>query len=231
MSINKTISELQSEFEKHANPENAVEMKRYMRDKFEFYGLKSPERSALVRQFWKNHEKPTIDELKAFVLALWESKYRDFHYQALELMASNVKKLPKEWIHTFEYFVITNSWWDSVDLLSTRIIGEHLKRFPELRDEFPEKWIMSDNFWLNRVAIIFQLKYKTDTDTKMLFDFILIHADSKEFFIQKAAGWALREYSKTDSDAVKNFIEKYRERLPNLTIREGLKWMKNKGIL
>ena len=115
-------------------------------------------------------------------------------------------------------------------MLAGKLAAQHFKRFPELVPTYPNKWMASENIWLQRSAIIFQLKYRKTTDTKLLFNYILQLKDSEEFFIQKAAGWALREYSKTDWELIHDFLEEHPDLAP-LTRREGLKWMKSKGVL
>ena len=61
--------------------------------------------------------------------------------------------------------------------------------------------------WLNRSSIIFQLSYKEKTNFDLLKAECEKHKHSKEFFIQKAIGWALRDYSKYNPNSVKQYIE------------------------
>jgi 3-methyladenine DNA glycosylase AlkD len=122
-----------------------------------------------------------------------------------------------------EELIGVRSWWDTVDFLAPKLAGPLLLRYPELIGTYPGRWIESDNIWYQRSAILFQLDYKQQTDAQRLFDYIRRRADSREFFVQKAAGWALRQYSKTAPDAVREFIAG--NELPPLTVREGLKWV------
>ena len=121
---------------------------------------------------------------------------------------------------------MTNSWWDAVDTIADHLIGFHLQRFPELVPVSVAKWLASDNMWLQRTAILFQLKYKKKTDVSLLFHCIKEMANSKEFFIRKAIGWALREYSKTDAAAVQSFVASTELWPPS--VREALKGIQQK---
>lgn len=206
----------------------AKQQKAYMRGQFEYCGLKTPERKEVLREFYGAHGHPSLEELDVFVDLCFSDEYRDLQYVALDEIRRGLKKQKAEYIHFLVALIQRKSWWDTVDALFM-IIGKHLKRFPELQKEMPDQWIRDDDFWINRVAILYQLKYKADTDVDRLFSYILMHENSKEFFIQKAAGWALREYAKTDPQRVVSFIES--ENLAPLTKREGLKWLKTRGLL
>jgi 3-methyladenine DNA glycosylase AlkD len=121
-----------------------------------------------------------------------------------------------------ERLITTKSWWDSVDSIAP-LVGELARKYPELVEENINHWSKHDNYWLRRASILFQLKYKDETNEALLYDYMVKNADSKEFFIQKAIGWALREYSKTNPKSVKAFIEG--NQLAPLSIREGSKYL------
>lgn len=225
-------SQLSSFLETHENAVDAPIMKGYMRNQFEFLGLKKPARQALCKEFWSNRAKPSIEkELQPLVEALWESPYRELQYHALDLMHQSIKKLDATWLNLWEQLIVRKSWWDTVDYLAPRLIGAILLKQPEFVKTYTEKWIESDNFWLQRTAIIFQLKHKNKTDAQLLFDYILGRANSTEFFVQKGSGWALREYSKINSKAVIQFTNDYQDLLSPLTYREARKWMKKHDLL
>ncbi|TVY01925.1 DNA alkylation repair protein [Paenibacillus cremeus] len=197
-------------------------MEAYMRNLFPFLGIKNPERTLLEREFWQYHGVPAGEELIACVEALWALPEREFQYTALNLLEKHVKKAEKEHIDLLEKLIVTNSWWDSVDTIAGKIVGKHLMRFPDLIPTYTEKWIRSDNMWLQRTAILFQLGYKERTNQELLFDYIRRTADSKEFFIRKAIGWALRQYSKVNEEAVRQFVAETPQ-LSGLSVREALK--------
>ena len=147
----------------------------------------------------------------------------------LTLLDKQRSKLQPEHLSLLEELVVTKSWWDTIDSIASRLAGFVIKKYPEEGEAYLDRWISSDNFWLNRTAILHQLTYKGDTDEEKLFSYIKQHSSSREFFIEKAIGWSLREYSKTAPETVVNFIE--REDLRPLSKREGLKYLKNKELI
>jgi len=216
-------------FDQNGNREIATAQQKYMRNQFEFYGLKSPERRLIQKAILVEYGMPTMEQLPKLLDLMWQNPHRDLQLYGIDLIQRSIKKVEKNFITVLEQLIITKSWWDTVDMLAAKLAAQHFKRFPELIPVYPNKWMASGNIWLQRSAIIFQLKYRKTTDIDLLFDYILQLKDSKEFFIQKAAGWALREYSKTDWELTLDFIE--HNELAPLTKREGLKWMKQKGVL
>jgi 3-methyladenine DNA glycosylase AlkD len=210
---------LVSLLKENRNEENREAMERYMRNQFAFFGIKTPERTALLRGFLKANGKPPLEDLPAIVRSLWKEPQRECRYAALSLMDKQVKHLSREHLPLLEEIILSESWWDTIDHIAPHLAGRIHEK--EHADDYLEKWIQADNFWLNRTAILHQLRYKEKTDENRLFRYILKHNESKEFFIQKAIGWALREYSKTNPEAVKRFIGS--ENLAPLSMREGLK--------
>lgn len=209
-------------YQEHRNEENAGPMKKYMKDHFLFLGIKSPLRKELEKQFFKETGILKEPFEKDFVTGLWEKEEREYHYTAITYIGKFIKKLPKELIPFLEKLITTKSWWDSVDSIAP-LVGELAKKYPEVIGENIDDWAVDENSWLRRTAILFQLKYKQLTNEDLLYDYIVKNADSKEFFIQKAIGWALREYSKTNPSSVKAFIEG--NQLAPLSIREGSKYL------
>jgi 3-methyladenine DNA glycosylase AlkD len=220
--LSNEIEILAALFEENRNEENAGPMKKYMKDHFPFLGIKSPLRKELEKQFFKETGilKEPCD--KDFVTGLWEKDEREYHYTAITYIGKFIKKLPKEVIPFLEKLITTKSWWDSVDSIAP-LVGELARKYPEVIEETIDGWSVNDNFWLRRSAILLQLKYKQQTNESLLYDYIVKNADSKEFFIQKAIGWALREYSKTNPISVKAFIEG--NKLAPLSVREGSKYV------
>ncbi|MCU9611971.1 DNA alkylation repair protein [Caldibacillus lycopersici] len=210
--------------EANRNPENAVPMEKYLRNNFSFLGIKTPLRRELVKKFFKETDILTQPLNHSFILALWEKEEREYQYAALDYIGKSVKKLTKEDLPLIEHLLITKSWWDTVDMLAANVVGAIAKRNQKIIEESIENWASSTHLWLRRTAILFQLKYKEETNEALLYEYIKRNKDSKEFFIQKAIGWALREYSKTNPYAVKRFIEA--TELPKLSVREGSKYLK-----
>jgi 3-methyladenine DNA glycosylase AlkD len=209
-------------YEQNANPAQAGPMKKYMRDQFEYLGIKSPQSAALMKEFIKQHGLPPITQLDTIARELWSLPHREFQYVATGLVSRLENKLEPEFITTIEYLLITKSWWDTVDSVAGNIVGTQFKRFPKVREKYLKKWRKSDNFWLRRVTLLFQLGYKKETDFDLLCELIHENLGSDEFFINKAIGWALRQYAHTNPVPVKKFVKATKDLNP-LSRREALK--------
>jgi 3-methyladenine DNA glycosylase AlkD len=219
------VKGLKKLYDGHADPSQAVPMKKYMRDQFEFLGIKTPQNVALRKEFIAKHGLPELDELDQVLRDLWSLPQREFQYVAVGLLGKIEKKLPPEFIETIEFLITTKSWWDTVDSIAGNTVGMHFKRFPAVRKKHLARWRKSENFWLKRTAILFQLNYKQETDFELLCEIIRENLGSKEFFINKAIGWALRQYARTDPVAVKKFVKETKELNP-LSRREAMKHLK-----
>jgi len=216
------VLSLKKLFEQNANPAQAGPMKKYMRDQFEYLGIKSPQMAALNKEFIKEYGLPPIGQLNTIVRELWSLPQREFQYAAMSLMGRLEKKVEPEFISTIEYLLVTKSWWDTVDALAGHAVGTQFKRFPDVREKYLKKWRKSDNFWLRRTTLLFQLGYKKETDFDLLCELIKENLGSDEFFINKAIGWALRQYAHTNPAPVKKFVKATKELHP-LSRREALK--------
>jgi 3-methyladenine DNA glycosylase AlkD len=220
----KPLSEL---FQQNANQEIAFFMKKYMKGQYEYFGIKSPERRELKKEFLQIHGFPPPEILSAIVKECWELPQREFQYFIMEVLERLAKKAERERIGLFEFMIINKSWWDTVDYIAANLVGVHFQKYPELIYPVTEKWMQSGNIWLQRTSLLFQLKYKTKTDVALLTDYIQRLQGSKEFFINKAIGWILREYSKTDGVWVRKYVMNHQ--LAPLSRREALKWMERKN--
>lgn len=213
---------------KYADSNEAVKMKGYMRDQYEFYGLRAPQRKELVKVLIQKNSNPPEDQFKEIIHELWELPERDYQSIALELLDRKIKHFKEEDIELLEYLVINKSWWDTVDWIATKHVGQYFMQYPQNKKAVTGKWIDSGNIWLQRTAILFQLKYKIRTDEEQLYSYINQCLGSEEFFINKAIGWALREYSKTNPQSVLEFVDK--TPVSRLSKTEALKAIKkNKG--
>ncbi len=203
--------------------EDSMAMKAYLKNKFQFIGIRMPERRALSKSFFKEHGKPKHNELSEIVKVLYSKEQREYHYLAMDIAGFFKKKWIESDLLIIEHMIEKNQWWDSVDFIAVHLVGSYLRKFPELKTELNERYINHENMWFRRVAILFQLKYKEEVDLIMLEENILKCNREKEFFIEKAIGWILREYSKTNPNWVKSLIE--RTPLRPLSIREGSKYL------
>ena len=216
------VISLKSHFEKNANPAQAVAMSHYMRDQFEYPGIKSPQNAEILKEFIAQSGLPPLAHLDAIARDLWNLPQREFQYAAMSLIGKVEKNLEPEFITTVEYLLVTKSWWDTVDSLAGHTVGTHFKRFPNVREKYLKKWRKSDNFWLRRTTLLFQLGYKKETDFDLLCELVKENLGSDEFFINKAIGWALRQYAHTNPAPVRKFVNATKELHP-LSRREALK--------
>ncbi|TRW24843.1 DNA alkylation repair protein [Flavobacterium zepuense] len=206
----------------NANAQNAEAMAKYMKNLFPFIGLKTDVRRALLKAELANFKDEIKENPRQIALDLYGKKEREYHYTAIEILMKELKKnFIKEDITIIEKLLVSHSWWDSVDTISKYLLGSYLQQFPKEIPKVITRFSGSGNMWLNRSAILFQLGYKKDTNVALLFSECEKHRHSKEFFIQKAIGWALREYAKTDASAIKQFVEI--ANLKPLSTREALK--------
>jgi 3-methyladenine DNA glycosylase AlkD len=218
-----TIEHVIKIMEAHRKPGQADPMEKYMKNHFPFLGIKTPERKTLTKELFKQTKILKEPFSQEFIISLWELPEREYQYIALDYIFKLTKQLNKEHIKLMETLLITKSWWDTVDMLAQHPVGQIATCNKEVIPDVIDDWSISENMWLRRTAILFQLRYKESTDEELLYRYIVTNADSKEFFIQKAIGWALREYSKTNPKSVKQFISNHI--LANLSIREGSKYL------
>lgn len=216
------VQALKTLFEKNANPTQAAPMKKYMRDQFEYLGIKSPQFKILFKQYVADHGLPAVGELDEIIRDLWALPQREFQYAAIGLVGRLEKQLTAKSVKTLEYMLTHKSWWDTVDSIAGGTVGAYFKRFPDVRETYLAKWRASENFWLRRTTILFQLNYKKETDFDLLCEIIHENLGSNEFFINKAIGWSLRQYARIDPKAVKKFVNVTKELNP-LSRREALK--------
>ncbi len=215
------IQNLEEAFGSASNQEIARGQAAYMRNQFTFVGLKSNARKEILKPFLRKENKPHKDGLAQVVKSLWRKPEREYQYAAQELAAKYLRESEQEDIALFEWMITTKSWWDTVDFIASTLVGNYFQKFPDEKNRTIARWLKSDDIWLQRTTLIFQLKYKDRVDSEMLAANIRALLGTKEFFINKAIGWALREYSKVDPDMVKYFVET--TDMSKLSRREALK--------
>ena len=209
-------------FELNKNEENAVVMSKYMRNIFEFYGIHTPKRKKLYNELIKNEKKSKIIDYE-FLDKCYEDNHREFQYLVSDYLLSMKQYVIYEDISKIQKYIINKSWWDTIDFLC-KVIGDIELRDIRVKD-LMIKWSKDNNIWIKRTAIEHQLSLKDKTDYKLLETIIINNFGSNEFFINKAIGWALREYSKTNSKWVRDFINKYKNKMNTLSIKEASKYI------
>lgn len=219
------ISDLETELRQNAKRETAIPMENYMKNNFTFLGIKTDERRAIFKRNCEKHKDEIKSYFRAITWKLFSKKEREFHQCAIDLIVKEIKKkYVIDDIQLIEKMLITHSWWDSVDTLAKYLLGNYLLQFPEKKLEVIESFSNSENMWLNRSAIIFQLDYKANTDFDLLKSECERHKHSNEFFIQKAIGWALRDYSRFNPSGVTEYVNS--TNLKPLSQREALRNIK-----
>ncbi|WP_276805224.1 DNA alkylation repair protein [Lactobacillus hominis] len=217
--------ELINKFEAKQNPENSQHMKAYMRDQFDFYGYQSASRKQVYHQVLLAEKKQKTIDWNLLNQA-WKDPHRELQYFVCDYLIAMQKFLQYEDMPQIKHYAVTKSWWDTIDSLIKPIgkLGLRDKRINDLM----LNWSQNDNIWLRRIAIEHQLLRKKQTNTELLAQIIENNIPSQEFFINKAIGWALRDYSKTDPKWVRNFLENHLDLKP-LSVKEASKYLDRKG--
>lgn len=223
--MNDFIEALDETLLLNADPDIKIGKEAYMRNKFHFYGIITPKLKEISKPFFHKGYLPVKNEMDPIVRKLWSNPEREYQYFAQEFALKHVGNPEKTDIRLYEFMIVNKSWWDTVDFVAAKLIGSFFRHYPELKEPCVNSWILSGNIWLQRAAVIFQLKYKNQTDTALMAQTINSLLGSKEFFINKAIGWALREYSKSNPDWVIDFVEN--SDLSNLSRREALRLLQS----
>ena len=224
MNIDLLVKSIEKEFIRYSNPLIAKKQEKYMRNNFKFFGLPANQRRKIQNPFIKNILDFDEKKFNEFIIILWNKEQRDFQYFSQELVYLNYYNFKCEDKNLFEYMIINKSWWDTIDFVSPKILGKYFEIYSEEIEKTIQKWLNSNNIWLQRSCLLFQLKYKNKLNKFLLKKIINSLSNSNEFFINKAIGWILREYGKTNKNWVINFIKE--TELNKLSVREGLKYLK-----
>ena len=215
-------SKIKQLFEQNRDEENAIKMSKYMRDLFKFYGIPTPIRKSLYKDLLKEEKaKKTIDW--NFLDKCYEDDYREFQYLALDYIENMQKFLTYDDVPKLYKYIKAKQWWDTIDRFD-RIVGNIAFKDGRIND-LMLKWSKDEDFWLRRIAIDHQLGRKNKTNTKLLEQILINNFGSDEFFINKAIGWSLRDYSKTNPNWVKDFLSKYENKMDKVSLKEAYKYI------
>ncbi len=216
------IPELRHDLEEVADPTKVEGMQAYMKDRFVYLGVISPDRKTASSALLKAVRLATEEELFVFAEACFDEPEREFHYVAVDALRRGAKTMSAASLPRVRALVETHSWWDTVDSLASNTVGPMVANHPALGLEM-DNWIDEPNIWVARVALIHQLKFKDEADPDRIFGYALKRAADTEFFIRKAIGWSLRQHARVDPDAVLAFVTANDDKLSGLTKREALK--------
>lgn len=217
------VARIARQFETLADPEKAVAMRAYLRNQFDFLGIPTPARRAMIAAL----AMPRLDqdELLAAARALWQMPYREYQYAAIDLLARHKKMLQADVIGSLLELAQHKPWWETVDGLAAVIGGVIRSTAPcvEPAQALMDQALSHQSMWVRRIAMTHQLGWRLQTDCERLFRYARTLAPEDEFFIRKAIGWALRDYAKWNADAVVEFVVRHRQEFAPLTLREALK--------
>lgn len=218
---------LRHQLQSNANLENASKMQAYMKTQQPFLGVAAPVRKTLFSQTRKHYRIDTQQEYEDIVQSLWRGSgtvlpYREEQYLALEVAERYKKFRVPESMPLYVSLLSTAENWDTVDWIGINLIGQLIKEHPEFECQL-RAWREHDNIWFRRTSLIAHIKHKVDTNTALMAETILLLCHEKAFFIRKAIGWVLREYSKADPQWVSDFVTKHDTKLSGLSKREALK--------
>lgn len=221
--IENLILELKLKLAGSSNPQKAIQMKAYMKNHFDFLGIQSQERRLLSRSFIAGTNSFDMSQLWRISELLWYAPEREYQYIAMDMWSKHLSKLSSADINKVEKLIVAKSWWDTVDWLAARMVGQILSSDKDLKKHRIDAWLKSDNIWLNRSCLLFQLFYRDGCDFVLLKHCITTLMSKNEFFIQKAIGWCLRQHSKYNPSEVLDFINIHN--LSPLARKEALKWL------
>ena len=217
---------VRAELSRAADPGKAGIMQKYMKSTMPFLGIQTPLRRKICARVFAENGLPSARAWRAACLALWrQARYREERYAAIHLTGyksyddfQTLDALPM-----YEEMIVDGAWWDYVDEIAAHRIGTLLSKYPDRVGRLMLQWSRSKDLWKRRTAILCQLKFKSETDLRLLYRCVEPALKSQEFFLRKAIGWALRQYAWTNPAEVRRYVEKHRSSLSPLSRREALK--------
>jgi 3-methyladenine DNA glycosylase AlkD len=220
------LPKLRKALRQAADPAKAPGMQAYMKSAMPYYGVSTPSLRAVCKVAFTDVGFATAADWQAEVLGIWRgARFREERYAAIGLTGHKrfrAFQTPAA-VKMYEEMIVTGAWWDYVDSIASHRIGQILRDYPAPMRRKMLIWSRSPDMWKRRTSILCQLGFKAETDLDLLYACIEPSLGSKEFFLRKAIGWALRQYAWTDADEVRNYVERNRTRLSALSIREALK--------
>ena len=207
----------------HADADAAVAMAAYLKTDMPFYGVTTPQRKPIAAELSKRWVPETPRDYQRLVLALWKQPHREEKYLALGVAERHRQFITLDAVALYHRLIVEGAWWDLVDGVAANLVGGAFLRHRTEMTPLIREWLDDEVMWLRRTAIISQLNHKAATDAELLFECCARRAHETEFFIRKAIGWALRQYARTDPEAVRRFVADQGDRLSGLSRREAMK--------
>jgi 3-methyladenine DNA glycosylase AlkD len=209
-----------------AEPSKAPKMQAYMKSSMPCLGVQATNLRGVCKHLFAEVELSNAKQWQALILELWRgARYREERYAAIELLRNKralsfrtLKALP-----LYEELIVTGAWWDFVDTIAAHCVGELLASYPRQMKAKMLTWSRCKDMWKRRTAILSQLRFKEHTDIDLLYRCIEPSLSSNEFFLQKAIGWALRQYAWTNPNEIKRYARLHDATLSSLSKREALK--------
>lgn len=220
---------VQHELQNLADPAKAKPMAAYMKTEMPFYGVQKQGRTKIARDIKKKFSIESQREYELVVKRLWRMPHREEKYLAIQVAQLYYEFITPGSIALYEKLIREGAWWDFVDNVAIRLVGQVLFSNRKRIQAMTDKWISDEDLWIRRSAIISQIGHKEQTDHRRLFRYCDTCASEGEFFIRKGIGWALREYSYTDPERVVRFLLEAKGRLSGLSYREGAKALRRMG--
>ncbi len=206
------------------DPEIAAGQQAYMKSAMPYHGVPAPRLKAVLRPLLTPYTPPDRDTWEATVLELWDgATHREERYAATALARHRGARAwqDPQTLGLYRHLVVTGAWWDHVDEIAAHLVGGVLGGHRTEVTPVMRAWSTDDDLWVRRTAVLSQLRHRTDTDTALLHDVIVANLDDTSFWLRKAIGWALREYSRHDPDWVRAEVARLGTRLSGLSRREA----------
>ncbi|MGE3165518.1 MAG: DNA alkylation repair protein [Planctomycetota bacterium] len=224
------VAFVQHELELRRDPHKAVAMAAYMKTTSPFWGVQKPDRVPILRELKRRHPARSCDDYRRVVTALWNLPHREERYLAIDYAMAHKRLIGVDLLDLYEHMIRSGAWWDVVDPVAIHLVGAAFLAERRVVAKVLDGWVEHEDLWLRRSAVIAQIRHKQETDAARLFRYCRARASDTDFFIRKAIGWALREYSYHAPAAVAQFLTDHRDRLSGLSLREGAKQLRRLGL-
>jgi len=209
-----------------ADPAKAPAMQAYMKSEMPYLGVQTTPLRAVCKEAFTGIAFRDSTAWRRAVLEIWRAaEFREERYAAIELVNHRSARafLRLDALTMLREMIVSGAWWDYVDAIASGPLFRVLENDRPATSAVLRQWAHGDDMWLRRSAIICQLPAKASTDPGLLYDCIEPSLGSREFFLRKAIGWALRQYARTDAAEVARYVTANEDRLSPLSRREALK--------